>query len=81
MAYVAEQGFNQKYVINTAIVLTWTRPVETPYDLFWPTCFVNNLQIKSEGKVRSRCNQLFLEMNNILSTNTIALVLFTRFFC
>jgi len=38
--YVADQ-VSTKYctcVIDTAIVLTWTRPVETPYDLRWPIC-------------------------------------------
>jgi len=45
--------------INTAIVLVLTRPVETPYNLSWPTCNMlrKNLQIEARGKVRSSWNQ------------------------
>ena len=43
--------------INTAIVLTWTRARETPYDLLWKT-----LQINTGRKVRISWNQLRAEV-------------------
>jgi len=40
-----------------------------PFKIFW-------LQLHSPG-----WNQLFFEMNNVVSTNAIAFVLFVRFLC
>ena len=43
-------------VINTAIYLTWARPLETAEDLIWPTCKIQtafkNLADKHHRKVR-----------------------------
>jgi len=64
-------------VINTANVLTWTRPVETPSGFnFQPA--LKNVQIKSQGRGSQQLESIILKMNNIFSTNAIAIVLFVH---
>jgi len=82
--YVAGQGF-PKYCIrvgNTAIVLTWTRPGETPDD-GWLTCNLlwESLQTNIRRKVRISLNHLFFENEYIYCTNAFAFVLLFVFFC
>jgi len=61
LSKVSAKYCTRRRIINTAIVFTWTRPRKTLYDSSWPTCnrFLKNLQLKSQGKVRSSWNQLF----------------------
>jgi len=54
--------------MSVELELKFHAPVP-PFKFFW-------LQLHSPG-----WNQLFLEMNNVVSTNEIAFVLFVRFCC